>query len=267
MRKTLPILCLTLLAFAVAACGGGDDDDGATSTALDIFFAPENAEALAHASLPAAADLPGGGWEVTAQDDFGDDGDDGFDFATFAASEPACSQLSALSNIGGIFGSGDDEDLPAGRAKVEFEKAVADALLPNGIEVEVEIEETVSEVEGAWNLVKNLFESDETRTCMLAVFNQVFGELAAGDEIKIDVAAAEASSEAPNNGATMAFDIHMDISGIELDLAMEMYLWPYGNAKVTVQFMGSPDTLDSDVTGPTLDAVVEKLKAAAGSEG
>ncbi|HEU0074509.1 MAG TPA: hypothetical protein VFS30_10895 [Dehalococcoidia bacterium] len=266
MLKTLPLICLTLLALGLTACSGGDDDGGG-SNALDIFFAPENADALAHASLPEAADLPGGGWEVTARDDFSDGGDDGFDFETFAASEPACSQLSALANVGGIFGSGDDDDLPAGRAKVEFEKAQADALLPNGIEVEVEIEETVSEVEGAWTLIKNLFESDETQTCMLAVFNQVFGELAADGDIKVDVAAAEASSEAPNNGATLAFDIHMDISGIELDMALEMYLWPYGNAKVTVQFMGTPDTLDSDVTGPALDAVVEKLKAAAGSEG
>ncbi len=28
-------------------------------------------------------------------------------------------------------------------------------------------------------------------------------------------------------------------------------------------FLGSPDTLDADVTGPTLDAIVERLNAAA----
>ena len=264
MRKTLPILCLTLLAFALAACGG--DDDGGASQAVEIFFAPENADALAHASLPAVADLPGAGWEVTAQDDFGDDDEDGFDFEAFAATEPSCSQLSALANVGGIFGS-DEDELPAGRAQIEFENGQSEGLIPNGIEVEVEIEETVSEVEGAWKLIKDLFESDETQACMLAVFNTSFSELAADGDIEVQVAAAEASSQAPNNGATMAFDIHMDISGIELDMAMEMYLWPYGNAKVSVSFMGAPEDLNGDVTGPTLDAVVEKLKAAAGSEG
>ena len=263
MKRTLPILCFALLAFVVA-CGG--DNDGGTSDALDIFFAPENADALAHASLPTAADLPGGGWEVTGQDDFGDDdADEGFDFEAFAASEPACSQLTALVNVGGLFGSS-DEELPAGRAQIEFESVTPESLLPNSVEVEVEIEETAAEVQGAWNLVKDLFESDRTEACMLAVFNQVFGGLA-DEDLKVEVEAAQASSDAPNNGATMAFDLHLDITGIELDMAMEMYLWPYGNAKVTTTFIGTPDSVNGDLTGPALDAVVEKLEAAAASGG
>ena len=261
MKRTLPILCAVLCAFAFAACSGGDD--GGASDAVAIFFAPANADALAHAALPAVADLPGSGWEITAQDDFGEDDDDDLDFETFAATEPACAQLSGLANLGGIFGGGEDDE-PAGRAQIEFENAMTESLLPSSIEVEVEIEETVAEVEGAWTLVKDLMESDETEACMLAVFDTMFGELAEQD-IEVEVMAAEASSDAPNNGATMAFDIHMDISGIELDMAMEIYFWPYGNAALTVSFLGTPDTLDADTTGPTLDAVAEKLKAA--SEG
>ncbi len=135
MSRTLPIIGALLLAFALAACGGGDDDGGA-SEALDIFFAPDNADALAHATLPRVADLPGRGWEVAARDDFGDDDeDDDFNFETFAASEPACSQLSALVNLGGILGS-DDEELPAGRAQVEFENAPAGSILANSVEFE-----------------------------------------------------------------------------------------------------------------------------------
>jgi hypothetical protein len=262
MRRTLPILCLTLLAFVVAACGG--DDDGGSSKALDIFFAPENADALAHASLPAAADLPGDGWQITAQDDFSSSSDNDFDFAAFAETEPSCSGVSALSAAGGILG--DDSDEPAGKAKVEFENASTGAPLPNSIEVEVKIEDTVEEVDQAWDTVKGLFESDDTETCMLAVFNEVFGQLADQD-IKVDVTPVEASSDAPNDGASMAFNLHLNAAGQELDLAMEMYLWPYGNAKVSAQFMGTPDTLNAEVTGPTLDAVATKLEAAAGSEG
>ena len=265
VRKTLPLLCLTLLGFTLAACG--DDDDGGGAQAVDIFFAPDSADASAHAALPDVADLPGEGWEVTAQDDFGDDDDDSFDFGAFAATEPACDQLSTLANIGGIFGSDDDEQ-PAGHAQVEFENARAESLIPATIEVEVEIEETVSEVEDAWGLVKGLLESDQTEACMLAVFDEAFGEIASGGDIDIEVAAAQASSPAPNNGATMAFDIHMMISGVELDMAIEMYLWPYANAKITATFMGTPESLNSEVTGPTLDALVKRLEAAAaGPEG
>ncbi len=102
---------------------------------------------------------------------------------------------------------------------------------------------------------------------MLAVFDQVFGELANYSDIKVDIRAVEASSDAPSDGATMAFDLHLDISGLELDLAMEMYLWPYGNAKVTATFLGTPDAINAALTGPTLDAIVDKLKAAVASGG
>ena len=262
MKKALPTLLLTLIAFALTACSG--DDDGGASQALDIFFAPENADALAHAALPEATDLPGAGWEVTAKDDFGEDDEgDGMDFETLAASEPACSQFSALANLGGLFGGSSDDELPAGRAQIKFENAQSEGLLPNGVEVKVEIDETVAEATGGWEIVRNVLESEDFDACMLAVFNQSFGEMAEEGDFKIEVESADASSPAPNNGATMAFDLYMEISGISLDLAMGMYFWPYGNAEVTVSFTGSQDSLNSDLTGPTLDAVVDKLGAAA----
>ncbi len=46
-----------------------------------------------------------------------------------------------------------------------------------------------------------------------------------------------------------------------------MYLWPYGNAKVTTTFIVTPDSINGELTGPALDAAVEKLKAAASSGG
>jgi len=55
-------------------------------------------------------------------------------------------------------------------------------------------------------------------------------------EVHAEARVAAASSAAPNDGATMAFDFEMVLAGIELDFAMEMYAWPCGNAGVTVTF-------------------------------
>ncbi len=259
-----PVSFLASLALFAAACGGDDSID--TAAVNDIFFAPENADALAHAALPGVDDLPTDVWIVSATDDFGDeDEEDDFDFEAFMANEPACDGLNAIADLGGIFGGGDDEDeLPAGRAQIEFEDARTVAQVTPTIEVEIEIEETVSEVEGSWGLVKGVFESDGFEGCMLAAFDVAMGGFAPpGSGVEITTAIGEATTSTPNNGTSMAFGINMVLLDQELDMAMEMHMWPYGNAAVTVSFLGTPETVGVGITEPTLDAVVAKLDAAA----
>jgi hypothetical protein len=63
----------------------------------------------------------------------------------------------------------------------------------------------------------------------------------------------------------MAFDVHMSFAGIELDMAMQMYFWPYANANVQAMFLGTAETLDADLVGGVLKTVDDNLKAAAGN--
>ena len=82
--------------------------------------------------------------------------------------------------------------------------------------------------------------------------------------VTIEVKKGSGSASAPQNGARMAFDIEMSVSGIELAMAMQMYFWPYENAQVQVLFLGTNETLTESLVGDVLKTVDSKVKAAAG---
>ncbi len=241
------------------------DDDGRVGVDDDVFFAVDRADALAHAAILDATELPGAGWEQTAIDDF-DDGEDDLAFEEAMAGEPACATMEALSGFGGFFGSSDeDEELPAGRAQVEFENATIDPMLPAAIELEVEIEETVAEIQGGWGLAKELIGGDDFGACMLAILPKAFADADMPEGVELNVALRDNSSAAPNDGVAMGFDMDMSLGALELQMAMEMYMWPRGNAGVTAMFLGTPDTLDAGLVGNTLAALDDKLTEAAAS--
>jgi hypothetical protein len=264
MRKTLPLLCLTLLAFALAACGG--DDDGGAAQAVEIFFAPDKADASAHAALPDVADLPGEGWTVVARDDFseGDDEDD-LDFEAFAAGEPSCAAMNNLAEFASVFGD-DEDDPPAGHAQIEFERSLDDTFVPSSIEVDVEIQSSVADVEGVWQLVKGILESGDMQNCFIALFNDQFKDLTEESGFKIEVTSTQATSTPPRGGSSMAFNINMELDDFVADIEMQMYLWPYGNAGVTLMFLGDAKMLDQALTDEVVKTVDGKLEAAAQSQ-
>lgn len=245
------------LALLAASCGGDDDiGDGALA-----FIDPANAGEAARVALPAVEDLPGEGWEVITRDDFGG-GDDPNEFLRLIEDRQECQTLNNLATLQDIFG-GSDAGEPAGRAQIEFEQASSDQLLPTSLEVEVEVADTVSEVQGSWALVRELFESDETAACFVAVFNGLFTEQLGESGIELDVESVEGSAVAPQDGATLAFQIDMSLAGIELDLMMQMYFWPYGNASAQAFFFGPTEVVDTELVGTVLEIIENKLSAAA----
>lgn len=248
-----------LVLAAASACGGEDSGEGG-GLETEVFFSIDAADAAAHEALPVPADL-GTGWEVVSRDEFDED-TDGEDFAALMEGEPACSTMSALAGLGGLFGSSDDE-IPAGRANVEMVWSSPDAQLPSNAEFEVEIEETVAEVQGSWTLVKELIGSEDFEGCMLAVFPKALAEEDLPEGATVDVSTRAPSAQAPNNGATIAYDIGMDLGALQFDMAMEMYMWPVGNAAVTAMFVGGQDSVDAELTEPTLAAFEQRLRDAA----
>lgn len=248
-------------ALALAACGGDDAPtaaDDADDAADQGFFEPETADADAHDALLVIADLPGADWEITAQDDFGDDDDDsGIDFAAFAAREPACAELTALATLGGLFGSGDDEDDTVAEAQIEFSRSAPDSL-PVTVEAEIEVKATVAEVQGAWGLVKGIMESDQTRECMTRAIDAALGEQEAFALLDFEFAADEARAEAPRDGAALAFRLGFSLGDLNVNARFEMYFWPLANAQVSLLFFGPEEDLERAFLAEVLERTDER---------
>ena len=262
--KTLLATGILALGLLAAACGGGGDDDGGNATtggSSGAVIPAADADRVAHEALPTVEDLPGEGWLMIGEDQF--DSGSGADFLEFIQGNPECETLQNLATLQDVFGGGDEGDAPVGRAQVEFENQDPDALIPTSIEVEIEIDESAAASRGEFTLVKELFESEETSNCIISVLNNQFAESGPAG-VEIEVKAGSGSASPPEDGARMAFDIDMSIAGIELAMAMQMYFWPYGNANVQVLFLGTNETLTSDLVGDVLEATDEKLKTAAG---
>lgn len=252
--RVAALLFAALVAVAVA-CGGGGGGD---KKSADVFFQPENADQLAHAALPAVADLPGTGWEITGQDQ---ESSSGPDFGELIKDEPACQNLKNLSTLSDVLGKGSDStDQPAGHGEIEFEQSDPSALLPTSANVDIKIEKTAAEVQGSWKLVKGIFQAKETSDCFVAVFNNVFKDLGTGVDVK--VSSVSASSTPPQDGASLAFALKLTIATVELDMRMEMYFWPYGNAKVSLLFLGTADNVNKELTTKVTSVVDQKLQAA-----
>lgn len=267
MSRPWALGVLVLAVFAVS-CGGDGDGDGEGAPEAGVFVPADQADVVAHAAIPGPDELPGGAWVITEEDVFDDDDDD-LDFDTYFRTEPSCEDLAGLAELGSLFGgsTGDDDDLPVGRAQAAFEDASALSPLAPEIDVEIEIEETVAEVEGAWSIVAGLVENSGFEDCMVAVFNDAFTNDLEFEGLELTVRGREARGTTPNRGFALAFDIDMSFAGTDLEMVTEVHIWPYGNAGATVAFLGASDGFDSSTIQETLDLVAEKLETAAGQAG
>jgi hypothetical protein len=252
-------MMLAALAFALlAACGGDDDDDVDDAPRFD----PDRADELAHAALVGTADLPGAGWDVTAEDAF-DDSEDDDEFLEFAEQEESCQHIADLAALGGVMGDDDAEELPLARAKVEFQRNAGPLDMPSSVEVEIEIEETVGDIQGGWGIISSILGADETRECFAALMSAVMVEESDG-LFEVSLESIDPPAEAPGNGVALAFRMEIEINGLAtLEAVMGLYMWPYSNAGVQVMILGSEDDLEADDFAAILDSVDKTVRAAA----
>ena len=250
---------LVLVGLFSAACGG--DGNGGGDTAGNVVISAADADRVAHAGLPAIEDLPGSDWLITGEDEFSSGG--GSDFLEFIEGNPECETLENLAALEGVFGGAEEDEPPIGQAQVEFEQQDPDALIPTNVEISIEVDQSSAGSRAQFALVRDLFESDQTSDCLISVLNAQFAETGPGG-LQIEVKKGSGSASAPQDGARMAFDVEMSFAGIEFQLAMQLYFWPYGNANVQALFLGTKDMLNGDLVGGVLDAVDANLEAAAG---
>ena len=254
MRKTTSILAIAALTAGAVACTAGSPParPGATPTpgTRPVFFAPEHADDLAHAAMLDVDALPGDGWQAVAQDSFG--GEDAQALATIFEQQSACDGLDVLRPLSSLFGGVTGADAPPiGQARVEFTQFTGRTLVPTSVETDVTIEETAGDVEATQSQIRQAIESDQAQGCLLAVLG-AGSEPEDGSGDRIDFKPRDASAVAPNGGVTMAYDVHMDVEGVGVDMALELYVWSRGNARVSALFAGEPNQIDAAFTGSVL---------------
>ncbi len=254
---------LAFVAVFAVACGG-DDDDGGSSASNGVVIAAADADRVAHAGLPALADLPGAGWEIASQDDFGSGGSGDSDFLTMIQGTPECATLENLTTLESVFGGSDTPDEePIGQAQIEFDQQDPEALIPTSVDVEIKVDQSAGGSKAQFAIVKSLFESEETSNCLITVLNSQFAETGPSG-LTIEVKKGTGAATTPEDGARMAFDIDMSVAGLNLQMAMQLYFWPYGNANVQAMFLGTAESLNADLVGGVLKTVDNNLQEAAG---
>lgn len=261
-----------LSVLVAVGCGGNNEDDAAPGGGEEPIlrlFDPAGGDALARSMLPEPADFPGAGWEVTARDDFDDNnGEYGDGYGDEGGQPfpdlPSCQHLNefAFSLPGQMNGSGDD-GTPPGRAQIELSRTLQGATFPTSVEVEVEIAETVAEVQAGWSIARTLLTSDETKRCFEDLFRVAFAEQDGTGQVTAEATSLDPAAAAPHGGASLAFGIKVSMNDAELfDMHFEIHFWPYSNARVSVLIISEGDTLTPEVAADLLSAVDAKVVAA-----
>jgi hypothetical protein len=254
MKRSLGLVVAATLGTTACSMLGQE-----TTEPRAMFFDPARADEIAAGALLDPRDLSGGGWEVTAENDFDDEDDPSFDAAIEA--EPRCAGLEGLETL---FGDDGDDAPPVGRAQRELSRVEESMLLPTSVQVEIEIFQTVAEVQGSWNLVRGLMEGDTFQECMRAMFaiafTQGFTEDGGPQGVSVDVRPRETAAPV-ENGMAIAYDIAADLAGLEVALAMEMHMWPRGNAGVSVMFFATQDAFDTALVASAVRRVDGKLSS------
>jgi hypothetical protein len=260
-------MTVTLVSFGLVGCGFLGLDEGSERTSavsglpeatVPPFFAPADADTVAHAMLPSAVDL-GTGWDLIAEDAFNDADDPEFD--ALLATEPACEgvrELEQLAALDAVMGSAAAQsDMPAGRASIEFENLPSRGYLPLTVEIAIEVEQTLSKIQGGWPVMKQVIEGDELQICLTTIMAAGFESDPSLADLAIEVRRRSASAIAPHGGASIGWGVALSAPDVDVDMAFETYMWPYGNALVTVDVTGDVRELD----GPTVRNLLSIIQA------
>jgi hypothetical protein len=225
----------TLAATLLVACG--DDDDGGS-----VAYDPNKADAIAHAAMLAAADLPGSGWTISGQDEFADS-----DFDV-PANTTACMAIKDA-----VAKAPNSELNRVGRAQVTLSRS--GSLFETGVESQVSIYKDTSTPSAIFSAFKSALGGDNFENCMQDVVQQ-----GAGDA-KFETKSSTAQASAPNGGIAKAIDVKVTVAVVTVTVHFEFYVWQDSNAGVTVSLNGPKEDLTADVVKAALDKTQQKLSA------
>lgn len=206
-------------------------------------FAPGKADALAHASMVKATDLPGAGWTVASTDDFSDNdpsADSPYTAASCAPVEIARKAFDTSLNAN-----------RAGRAEIELSKEGADDPLATTADFLVYIYQDSRASAVPLGAYRGFLDSDAFMKCLQ-------DETGSTADATVKVTKASPAASAPNGGLAAAFEMAVTTGSVTLVLRIESYAWQNSNVFAGVNLFGSKNVLTADVA----TAAVAKLQAA-----
>ncbi len=245
-------------------CGGGDSDAKAPATATASAtaaaasptaaakaspaaagnkFDPARGEAIAHASMVAATDLPGGGWTVSKKDDFTQSED---------STTASCAPMNAAQKA---FQSALAADR-AGRAEVELSKTATGALLPSSAEFLVYIFKDAKAAAAPLAAYRSMIDSATFMKCLE-------DEMGSDASMTAKVTKVSPAASVPDNGVAMAFEVAITAGSVTFTMRIESYAWQTSNAFVGVNLVGPKDIMTTDLSKATVSKLQAALDAAA----
>jgi hypothetical protein len=232
---TPTLALITAFGLLLAGCGGGDDSEPEQAR-----FDPERGEALAHAALIQASDLPGSGWQVTANDEKEVDDQ--------SPDTESCKQVKQYQNDV----KADEAKARVARAQREIARAVQGAALPTGVEIEIEVYEDSALIKNHLERASGMVDNGVYSKCLTDLMDEVYRSGGLTGTTKT----VSASAAAPRDG--FAFAAEGEVSGVPISLRFENYGWLDGNAKIRVSVSGTK----AEVTPELVKATLEKTQAA-----
>lgn len=211
-----------------------------TPTAAPIRFEPTKADALAHASLVSATDLPGGDWTVAIRDDFS---------LSPPPTSPACAPMATAQKALEVA----LDTNRAGRARVELLKAgdqgTADFM--------VYIYQDSKAAETSLGAHRGMFDNDAFATCLAAETNDSSGVTARVTKMK-------PLARAPSGSMSAAFDLELSADDLPLGaLHFEAYAWRNSNAFVSVNLSGPKNLITAELVTAAVGTLQAAVEAAA----
>lgn len=248
------LLGIVVAALLVVACGSDKNDGGvlgnlksqsgsqtssptsdASTSSNSTTFDVKKADALAHASLVKANELPGAGWRSGGPDD---------DFADETPTAKECNEY-------GSFRASAEKDA-AGKAKRDLTKDVKNSDTGVEVTLTVVVYDTVSKASSYMAKYKPLIANNSITNCLRAAIKDEVGPSAT-----VNIKNASALGSVPSGGVPLALDL--DIPSEKASLHAEFYAWSVANSDVSISITAPKDALTPDV----VNGILQKSNAAA----
>jgi hypothetical protein len=205
-------------------------------------FSTEDADVLALKMLPDPLVLPGTGWKLVSENEFGESEVE----STAFLDSDGCGHVNDVLSTRATF----DREERVGRAVREFEVGGVGED-PITVTITAQIYRSVGRLVPAARAFDELVWSGDFGACLVAR-----SEVPRGDEtVSVDATAEAPSASSPRGGSHFAVAANVHGAGGETVVYSESYTWRIGNAVLTVELEGTKERMTDQFVAEVLARV------------